>query len=167
MIPGITLMSQAVIDQMEARLRVLDQQFEWLNGVISELEVHTPPTRPRINRAIPVGPIAPDLFLVESEDEEEQEWVDDSDEEEDDRVDLDSSVFTTFYHSERWGVHPRGADRELEWWEDGYESDDDSDSDAETVVYGWDDPNITPMKRLAPVAAEFYHNDSSFDSYLD
>lgn len=153
-------MSQAVIDQMEARLRVLDQQFDWLNGVLSELEVRTPPTRPRINHAIPVGPIATDLFLVESD-------CEDSDDDEDSRVDLDSSVFTTFYHSDRWGVHPRGAGRELEWWEDGYESDDESDSDAETVVFEWEDPNMTPMKRLAPYAAELYHNDSSFDSYLD
>jgi hypothetical protein len=161
---GITLMSQAVIDQLEARLRDLDQQQQWLDGVIAELNgIQTPETRPRARHGGAVGSDSD----FEASDGDDQ-WIEESDDSDDEafRVDIDASVFTTFYHSDRWGVHPRGVDGQLEWWEDGYESGDD-DSDAETVVLPWEDPNATPMKRLAPVAYGFCRRDSSFDSYLE
>lgn len=149
-------------------MRALDQQQRWIDGIIAEINaITTPPTRPRIHRAHSVGDIAPNLFLVESESESESDDEDpfSLEEVEDSDDDLEChSVITTFYHSDTWGVHPRGVDRGLEWWQDGYESDDEADSDAETVVCEWEDPSMTPMKRLAPVAAGYY---SPFDDYLE
>lgn len=146
-----------VIDDLERMLRQLDRQHALLDDVIANINAVAAP------RSRPVGSMAPDLFeqASDSSSDWEQESVLDSDEE--DALES-SSVFTTFYHTDMWGFHPRGVDRPNEWWEDGYDSDYESDS--ETVVGEWEDPNMTPMKRLAPVAAAYFNN-SPFDDHLD
>jgi hypothetical protein len=153
-----------VIDSLEDMLRQLDRQHALLDEVIANINaVAAPRTRPTVPRGRPVGSIAPDLFDVAEESDSSSDWeredVLDSDEE----AALDSdSVFTTFYHSDMWGVYPRGVDRPTEWWHDGYDSG--YESDAETVVAPWEDPNLTPMKHLAPVASGYY---SPFDDHMD
>jgi len=70
----------------------------------------------------------------------------------------DDDEQTVVYHTEMWGFFLRGEDRGgLQWWEDGYESESDEDSDSETVVGEWFDPHMTPMKRYAPIAAEYFN----------
>jgi hypothetical protein len=150
-----------VIDDLERMLRQLDHQHALLDDVIAEINAVA---APRV-RAQPVGAIAPNLFGEVDDSDASSSWEQESvlDSDEEDALES-SSVFTTFYHTDMWGFHPRGVDRPNDWWEDGYDSDYESDS--ETVVGEWEDPNMTPMRRLAPVAAAYFNN-SPFDDHLD
>ena len=145
-----------VIDNLESMLRQLDRQHALLDEVIANINAVAAPSTGDARRRLSVASDSSSDW----EFSHEQDQIIDSDE--DDGALESSSVFTTFYHSDMWGVHPRGVDRPMDWWEGGYESG--SDSDTETFVGEWEDPSMTPMKRLAPVAAGYY---SPFDDHMD
>lgn len=145
-------MSQAVIDALEARLRMLDRQHQWLESMIDELNEITTPLTVRSGNRFPFRQAVEEVSdLSDDEDDDEgpfylppEERDYDGDASEDDQ-----SIETILYHSDAWGFYPHGLD-------DGYDSDDD---DCPTICMEWDDPYVSPMRAMAPIAAAYYNDD--------
>lgn len=148
-------MSQAVIDELEVRLRQLDQQHAWLERMIDDINDLTTPRANRRGVQIPFGgPVGvedDDISDVSDDDADIDPFYlppeeEEGDPYESDEWDDDHSVETIIYHTEAWGFYPHGVDT-------GYESDDCS-----TICGEWEDPFMSPIQRLAPVAAAYYNN---------
>lgn len=151
------------IDRLSAELRVLDRQNAWLEAMIENwdyLNVSTPRTRARPRHRSPsVSPprdrLGAMLDMIEASEDLIPTDDETNPEEEDSGYESDASeAETVVYHTETWGFHPRGVDRGSDWWDAGSESDD------ETVVGEWEDPNRTPMRNWTAEHAAYFLDDS-------
>lgn len=124
-------MSQATIDELEARLQVLDRQHAYLDSLLEEIE------------SVPVPRFRDILTNIQLIAEEvDSDWELDS-------VDSDSDIDTVVYHTEMWGFHPRSQSAGYYTQDDSdMDDDDDDDDDSKTVVMPWEDPMMTPVKRV-------------------
>jgi hypothetical protein len=155
-------LAHLTIDELEARLRVLDRQNEFMAGIINDWDIGTPPSRGReTTRGGTIGsrvrslPPSPPLFRVMRTqaqalaDEDAMNDSSSSDEEEDPFfLPNDGYGYWDSWHQQNAPIEPlmefgtpvaSGRDSHWESW------DEDGDSDTETVVNEWEDPAITPI----------------------
>jgi hypothetical protein len=124
-------MSQQIIDELELRLRQLDEQHIWLNQMIEEInEITTPQSVVNVRRR-PFDPPTPSTMSLYESDFEEEDFPDT-------QSDMGDDLETVVYHTDRWGFYPRGVDN------GGYNDSGEWDDDTETVVGDWEDPFMSP-----------------------
>jgi hypothetical protein len=148
------------IDELEARLRYLDSQNEYLASIIDTWPaITTPPTRSRqTTRSGTIGsrvrslPPSPPLFRVmrtqsrQEEDDRLFSYSSESEEEEEDPffVPNDSYGYWDSWHRDTPEGSPRRPFATPSLAIPSWAEEDECDSDDETVVYPWEDPTITP-----------------------